>query len=71
MQLYDPNTGDYINQSEYMYESYDGYEDDSCGTNNLRSSVSSNQQDNQNFNAEDDGSQLVKAKKPKVIYSLY
>ncbi|KAK3878855.1 hypothetical protein Pcinc_016543 [Petrolisthes cinctipes] len=30
--LYDPTTGDYITQPEYMYESYDGYDDDSSGS---------------------------------------
>ncbi|XP_045612605.2 MBT domain-containing protein 1 isoform X3 [Procambarus clarkii] len=30
--LYDPNTGDYITQPEYMYESYDGYDEDSSGS---------------------------------------
>lgn len=30
-QLYDPNTGDYSTQSEYMYETYDGYDEDSSG----------------------------------------
>ncbi|XP_047496854.1 MBT domain-containing protein 1-like [Penaeus chinensis] len=29
--LYDPNTGDYSTQSEYMYETYDGYDEDSSG----------------------------------------
>nr|XP_053653554.1 polycomb protein Sfmbt-like [Cherax quadricarinatus] len=30
--LYDPNTGDYITQPEYMYESYDNYDEDSSGS---------------------------------------
>ncbi|XP_071519932.1 uncharacterized protein [Panulirus ornatus] len=30
--LYDPNTGDYITQPDYMYESYDGYDEDSSSS---------------------------------------
>ena len=31
-QLYDPNTGDYVSQPEYMYEAYDGYDEDSSSS---------------------------------------
>ncbi|XP_045124410.1 MBT domain-containing protein 1-like isoform X5 [Portunus trituberculatus] len=30
--LYDPNTGDYVSQPEYMYEAYDGYDEDSSSS---------------------------------------
>ena len=67
LQLYDPTTGDYINQSdyipqgsEYIYETYDTYDEESA-LNNARF-----QQTGQIMQSEEEPPSIPKTKKPKV-----
>lgn len=63
--MYDPQTGDFINQTDYMYETYDGYEEDSANTHN-----SHNQQlmlNHQQNHGEDEMITYPRTKKPKVV----
>ncbi|RXG51953.1 Polycomb protein Sfmbt [Armadillidium vulgare] len=62
--LYDPQTGDFITQADYIYDSYDGYEEDTTGSNSVglqTNHILPNAQLN-----EEELNALPKTKKPKV-----
>ena len=65
-QLYDPNTGDYINQGDYMYEQYETYDEDSSGS-QVGMQHSQHDPNNQTM-LEEESPVLPKTKKPKVNF---
>ncbi|KAK7070663.1 MBT domain-containing protein 1 [Halocaridina rubra] len=63
--LYEPNTGDYITQPEYMYEAYDGYDEDSSGSQVIHQQGTPPITD-PNIQPDESPPPLPKSKKPKV-----
>ncbi|XP_064091599.1 LOW QUALITY PROTEIN: polycomb protein Sfmbt-like [Macrobrachium nipponense] len=64
--LYDPNTGDYVSQPEYMYESYDGYDEDSSGSQVIQQQGTPTTDAAVMQAADESPPALPKSKKPKV-----
>lgn len=64
--LYDPNTGDYVSQPEYMYESYDGYDEDSSGSQVIQQQGTPTTDTTVMQAADESPPALPKSKKPKV-----
>ena len=64
-QLYDPTTGDYVSQPEYMYEAYDGYDEDSTGSQVIHNQGTPTAE-NAMVQGDESPPALPKSKKPKV-----
>lgn len=65
--LYDPTTGDYVSQPEYMYESYDAYDEDSSSSQVMhQQGTPPITEPGMVEHSEDSPPPMPKSKKPKV-----